>query len=67
MISDAQPILTRELDLHFYYNLQTLLDEFVDVFWEHTGLPPSSLYDHKIPLVNNAQLVKIRPYRYPSI
>ena len=31
------------------------------------GLPPPRAHDHRIPLTDEFQTVKIRPYRYPSI
>ena len=31
------------------------------------GLPPPRIQDHKIPLINEFQVVKLRPYRYPAI
>lgn len=45
--------------------LQKLLGDFEDVFQVPTQLPPPRLQDHKIPLVDESQVVKIRPYRYP--
>ncbi|WVZ90411.1 hypothetical protein U9M48_036717 [Paspalum notatum var. saurae] len=40
--------------------IQSLLNEFADVFEAPTALPPSRACDHSIPLVP----VNIRPYRY---
>jgi hypothetical protein len=34
------------------------------VFGKPVSLPPHRTYDHKIPLIDGAQPVKIRPYRY---
>lgn len=34
------------------------------MFDEPTGLPPSRVFDHSIPLLPGAQLVNLRPYRY---
>lgn len=34
------------------------------MFDEPTGLPPSRVFDHSIPLLSGAQLVNLRPYRY---
>ncbi|XP_066166261.1 uncharacterized protein [Oryza sativa Japonica Group] len=45
-------------------SIQSILDEFADIFTEPEGLPPSRSYDHTIPLIAGAQLVNIRPYRY---
>lgn len=48
-------------------DLQLLLEEFQDVFTEPKELPPYRAYDHKIPLKDESQVVKLRPYRYPAI
>ncbi|MCI06444.1 hypothetical protein A2U01_0027504, partial [Trifolium medium] len=45
--------------------LQTLLSNFADVFATPKGLPPPRLQDHAIPLMDDSNLVKVRPYRYP--
>ena len=43
-----------------------LLQQFDDLFQDPQGLPPSrGVYDHRIPLKDNAKPVNIRPYRYP--
>ncbi|XP_074300143.1 uncharacterized protein LOC141631357 [Silene latifolia] len=43
-----------------------LLNQYKDIFEEPTCLPPSrGVYDHRIPLVQDAQPDNIRPYRYP--
>ncbi|XP_074304368.1 uncharacterized protein LOC141639077 [Silene latifolia] len=46
--------------------LKNLLQQYQDIFTAPTTLPPSrGLYDHRIPLLSEAQPVNIRPYRYP--
>ena len=45
--------------------VQSLLDQFVHVFEDPLGLPPSRACDHEIPLIPGARPVNIRPYRYP--
>lgn len=35
-------------------------------FWP-TKLPPIRLQDHRIPLIDETKIVRLRPYRYPSI
>lgn len=47
--------------------LQPLLEEFQDIFQELKSLPSPRLQDHKIHLKNESIVVKLRPYRYPSI
>jgi hypothetical protein len=44
--------------------LQELLDEFTDLFAKPSELPPRRSCDHTIPLVEGAQPVSVRPYRY---
>lgn len=44
--------------------VQTILQEFQDVFAEPRGLPPKRSCDHHIPLVDGAKPVFVRPYRY---
>lgn len=44
--------------------VQAILNEFVAVFAEHVGLPPRRSCDHTIPLVQGAQPLSVRPYRY---
>jgi len=46
-------------------SLDTLLQQFSDVFREPTELPPARQHDHQIPLLEGAQPVSVRPYRYP--
>lgn len=45
-------------------NVQTLIQEFRDLFTELKGLPPQREFDHSIPLLPGAKLVNLRPYRY---
>ncbi|KAG8473465.1 hypothetical protein CXB51_035759 [Gossypium anomalum] len=47
--------------------LQRLLADFDDIFQVPKGLPPYRLHDHKIRLKNERVVIKIRPYRYPTI
>ncbi|GJY63672.1 retrotransposon-related protein [Tanacetum coccineum] len=45
--------------------LQTLLEEYADVFEEPKTLPPHRSFDRQIPLKEGEVNVNIRPYRYP--
>nr|GEY53827.1 hypothetical protein [Tanacetum cinerariifolium] len=45
--------------------LQSVLEEFVDVFAVPTDLPPKRSFDNNIPLKDESNEVNIRPYRYP--
>lgn len=44
--------------------IQQVIDSFAQVFEPPTGLPPRRSCDHKIPLMEGAQPVNIRPYCY---
>lgn len=45
--------------------ISQLLTEFPTVVTPPTELPPKRACDHEIPLVEGAQPVSVRPYRYP--
>ncbi|GJT56777.1 reverse transcriptase [Tanacetum coccineum] len=45
--------------------LQTLLEEYANVFEEPKTLPPHRSFVHQIPLKEGDVNVNIRPYRYP--
>nr|AAL82656.1 retrotransposon protein, putative, unclassified [Oryza sativa Japonica Group]AAM18147.1 Putative gag-pol polyprotein [Oryza sativa Japonica Group] len=45
--------------------LDSLLEEFADVFTEPTGLPPARDRSHRIQLLPGTAPVAVRPYRYP--
>ena len=44
--------------------MQTLLEEYSDVFATPTSLPPARKIDHKIPLKDGTEAINVRPYRY---
>jgi hypothetical protein len=44
--------------------IQTLLNQYQDVFQEPQHLPPSRFYDHHIPLIPGSTPVNSRPYKY---
>jgi hypothetical protein len=46
--------------------ITNLLTQFAGLFDEPHSLPPPRPTDHHIPLINNADPVNIRPYRYPQ-
>lgn len=46
-------------------SLEKLLAEFVDLFQEPQGLPPSRGCDHRITLVAGTEPIVVRTYRYP--
>ncbi|GJT82002.1 reverse transcriptase [Tanacetum coccineum] len=47
------------------HELTKVVEKFEDVFVVLKELPPNRLHDHKIPLMNQAKPVNIRPYRHP--
>lgn len=55
------------VDQPLQYDIELLLFDFGDVFQLPTGFPPIRLQYHKILLQNEAQVVKVRPYRYLAI
>lgn len=66
LTSLQQPTLTLQpRELHA--DIKLLLADFEDVFQVPFGLPHVRLQDHKIPLQDEYQVVKVRPYRYPAI
>jgi hypothetical protein len=48
----------------FPHQIQSLLDDFEDLFQEPTSLPPQRPFDHHIQLLPGAPPVNIRPYKY---
>lgn len=48
-------------------DLTELLAEFDDVFQVPKSLPPHRLHDHRILLVDETKVVKVKPYRYSSL
>lgn len=50
-----------------HVDIQNLLEDFSDIFGVYTSLPPARAQDHKIPLKDENTLIKIRPYRYPTV
>ncbi|RLN13363.1 hypothetical protein C2845_PM09G08930 [Panicum miliaceum] len=47
--------------------VDTLLQEFEDVFSKPTTLPPQRIYDHTIPLLPEIVPVNSKPYRYSPL
>lgn len=47
--------------------LLAVLEEFAAVFEQPKTLPPSRVYDHRIPLEEEATTINIRPYRHSAI
>jgi hypothetical protein len=60
MVSETTPTL--EFDSTY---LATMLTQFRHLFQSPTTLPPQRNQDHSIPLIDEAKIVKVRPYRYP--
>ncbi|KAI4320390.1 hypothetical protein MLD38_033877 [Melastoma candidum] len=47
--------------------LQSLSDEFADIFKEPTTLPPHREHDHPIHLKEGTSPINVRPYCYPVV
>lgn len=47
--------------------IPTLLIEFDDLFGKPTSLPSKRPQGHKMPLQDESVVVKIKPYRYPTV
>lgn len=47
--------------------VQSLVEEFQDIFEEPIGLPPHRRHDHHIPLLQGSQPVNQRGYKVPYI
>jgi hypothetical protein len=47
--------------------METLLDEFVDLFSIPVGLPPPRWHNHRIHLLPGTAPIAVRPYRYPQL
>jgi hypothetical protein len=45
-------------------DIQSLIDEYTDLFQEPKQLPPSRVYDHAIPLQPDSMPINCRPYKY---
>ena len=52
---------------YFSLELQSLLQEFADVFAKPSALPPQRVYGHTIRLLPNTTPVNSRPYRYSLV
>ena len=57
----------KELTQTTILELQGVLDQYFVLFDEPQGLPPKRAHDHQIPLKDESQVIKIRPYRHPTI
>ena len=47
--------------------IQSVFEEFTDVYSEPKDFSPSRVYDHAITLKNGAEPVNARPYRYSPL
>lgn len=54
----------KEKHLSEALEMQSVLNEYEDVFKEPTSLPPHRQFDHSIVLEPNSKLVNLRPYQY---
>ena len=61
--SDSTTLATTEVQI--IDEIQSLLQEFGDIFKEPVELPPKRTIDHAIALLDEAKVVNQRPYRLP--
>jgi hypothetical protein len=47
--------------------MAVVLESFVDIFTEPSGLPPTRRHDHRIRLLLGTSLVVVQSYRYPQL
>ena len=59
--------LNKKLDGSKRCDSQNLLEQFAMIFEPPTELPPRRGHDHQILRKDVSQVVKMRPYRYPTI
>ena len=59
-VSLAAMTATRDL-------MNSLLQDFTDLFAEPRGLPPARRHDHHIHLLPGTAPIAVRPYRYPQL
>ena len=65
-LSGQLPRAEKKTD-HLPLELQQLLQAYSSIFEIPQGLPPMRAHDHKIPLLDESQSIRIRPYRYPIV
>ncbi|XP_017644297.1 uncharacterized protein LOC108484927 [Gossypium arboreum] len=66
LATSAQTILTFA-PVQMSSDMVNLLENFDDVFQTPKGLPSTKLQDHRIPLIDESKVIKVRPYRYPAV
>ncbi|XP_016707913.1 uncharacterized protein [Gossypium hirsutum] len=64
--SPEQVMLSTKENKDHEIHLRELLREFDGIFQVPKGLPPRRLHDHKILLMDEGPVIKMRPYRYPA-
>jgi hypothetical protein len=62
-----KPLSTRVSTSNPTPMMDSLVQQFDDVFSSPTGLPPARPCDHRIHLMPGTTPVAIRPYRYPQL
>ena len=66
-LSLGSQVETQDLDTVAQWELQTLFHQYFNLFETPAGLPPQRSHDHAIPLLDEKQVVTVRPYRYLAI
>lgn len=57
--------VTEVTTIHVLAKIQSILQEFSDIFEEPIAPPPKRFCDHAIPLAQNAKAINQRSYRLP--
>ncbi|WVZ83699.1 hypothetical protein U9M48_030820 [Paspalum notatum var. saurae] len=65
LLINTTPTNTPPSDTLLPVAIQTLLNQYQDIFQEPTQLPPPRSIDHTIPLVDATKTIHQRPYRLP--
>ncbi|PKA50156.1 putative mitochondrial protein [Apostasia shenzhenica] len=65
--ASSTPDLFHALNSTQQGELQSLLDNYLEVFSEPKGLPPHRAFDHRIILKEGTDPINVKPYRYPAL
>jgi hypothetical protein len=67
LFSDSQAPTSEQQQITTDDRVQAVLSQFIEVFDDPIGLPPTRQCDHAIPLLPGANPFAVRPYRYPPV
>lgn len=66
-VLEQQPFTSPEQHTEIPTEVQSLLQNYMDIFQEPKSLPPHRQYDHAITLEHGTTPVNVRPYRYSPL